>query len=221
MDYNKIYFLLVERAKHRQIDGYGEMHHILPKCLGGNDDHDNLVKLTPEEHYLAHQLLVKMHPNNSKLARAAAMMIPNRRNNKMYGWLRRRFSIAQSESQSGNGNSQYGTVWITDGISAKKIPKDEIIPCGWKLGRTLKKENNKVAKVPYFNSIKMCKDCLAELNKQKAYFWYTKLINSNSVSIREFVKNSEYDKSHVSFIKMLKSYVKEFSTEKGKRYVPS
>lgn len=36
---------------------YGEVHHIYPKCLGGNDEPENLVRLTPEEHYRAHCLL--------------------------------------------------------------------------------------------------------------------------------------------------------------------
>ena len=32
-------------------------------------------------------------------------------------------------------NSQYGTMWITNGITNKKIKKDTIIPFNWKLGR--------------------------------------------------------------------------------------
>ena len=33
-------------------------------------------------------------------------------------------------------NSQFGTVWITDGIENKKIKKDDLLPVGWKKGRT-------------------------------------------------------------------------------------
>jgi hypothetical protein len=47
----------------------------LPKCLGGKDDVDNLVKLTPEEHFVDHQLLTKIYPNNSKLAYVAHMQM--------------------------------------------------------------------------------------------------------------------------------------------------
>ncbi|QIQ61771.1 putative homing endonuclease [Salmonella phage rabagast] len=65
--------------------------------MGGKNDKDNLVELTPEEHYLVHQLLVKIYPNNFKLAFAAnAMCINNefsgRSCNKLFGWLRRRLS---------------------------------------------------------------------------------------------------------------------------------
>jgi len=37
-----------------------ERHHIIPKSLGGNNDHENLVVLWYREHYIAHRLLVKM-----------------------------------------------------------------------------------------------------------------------------------------------------------------
>ena len=60
------------------------------------------MKLTPEEHYVAHQLLVKIHPTNYKLVTAAFCMTfdkdGKRSNNKLYGWLRREYSIAKSIS---------------------------------------------------------------------------------------------------------------------------
>jgi hypothetical protein len=38
----------------------GERHHIVPRCLGGSNKSDNIVRLTDREHYICHQLLVKM-----------------------------------------------------------------------------------------------------------------------------------------------------------------
>lgn len=94
MDYRKHYDTLITRAKSRIIEGYVEKHHIIPECLGGTDDISNLVALTPEEHYVAHQLLCKMHPDNPKLLYAAKMMCVggknHSRNNKCYGWLKRK-----------------------------------------------------------------------------------------------------------------------------------
>lgn len=46
---------------------------------------------------------------------------------------------ANSISQAGEKNSQYGTMWINNGIEAKKIKKDEFIPEGWQKGRKLVK----------------------------------------------------------------------------------
>jgi len=61
MNYVKHYSYLIERSKDRKISSYVELHHIVPKCLGGNDDPSNLVKLTAREHYIAHVLLAKIH----------------------------------------------------------------------------------------------------------------------------------------------------------------
>jgi hypothetical protein len=100
MDYQKHYDLLMERAKTRAIEGYSESHHIIPSCIGGPDSKDNLVDLTPEEHFVAHQLLTKIYPSNHKLIRAATMMAVSsekvKRTNKLYGWLRRKFVQACS-----------------------------------------------------------------------------------------------------------------------------
>jgi len=37
--------------------------------------------------------------------------------------------------QVGTKNSQYGTIWVTNGIENKKIRKNEVIPEGWRQGR--------------------------------------------------------------------------------------
>ena len=104
MDYKKIYNNLVYRKIVRE--GYVERHHILPRCLDGLDNEENLVELYPEEHYLAHLLLCKIYPANQKLLYAAmnmttgSMINSGKRNNKAYGWLRRQYA----ESMSGNNN---------------------------------------------------------------------------------------------------------------------
>ena len=140
MNYEKIYDSLISKAQNRILETYTETHHIVPKCIGGTDNINNLVELTPEEHYLAHQLLVKIYPQNHSLVKAAAMMIPNRPSNKMYGWLKRRFAKAQSVSQTGGGNSQFGTRWIynLELEISKKISISEPLPTGWNEGRKLK-----------------------------------------------------------------------------------
>jgi hypothetical protein len=51
-----------------------EMHHVIPRCMGGGDELENLVYLTAEEHCVAHLLLAKIHPDNTKLGYAAANM---------------------------------------------------------------------------------------------------------------------------------------------------
>jgi hypothetical protein len=49
-----------------------------------------------------------------------------------------KISIKNSIKQTGNGNSQFGTCWITNGKESKKIHLGDLIPDGWKLGRKIK-----------------------------------------------------------------------------------
>jgi len=44
----------------------------------------------------------------------------------------------EKKHQQGSKNSQYGTIWITNDVETKKIPKDSIIPDGWRRGRKKK-----------------------------------------------------------------------------------
>lgn len=46
----------------------------------------------------------------------------------------------ERQFQVGKRNSQYGTMWITDGVSNRKIKKDEVIPEGWRKGRIIKRK---------------------------------------------------------------------------------
>lgn len=99
MNYQAHYDRLIARARNRELTGYSERHHVLPRCLGGSDSKSNLVNLTAAEHYVAHQLLVKIYPGNRSIAYAAYVMAVTSKNhegraNKHYGWLKGRFSEA-------------------------------------------------------------------------------------------------------------------------------
>lgn len=102
MDYKKHYDALMARTTTRILEGYVEKHHILPKCMGGSDASENIAVLTPEEHFLAHQLLVKMYPGNRDLLYATQMMTfhssTGRITNKLFGWLRKQMSVRMSQS---------------------------------------------------------------------------------------------------------------------------
>ena len=51
-------------------DEYHERHHILPKCMGGTNDEENLIDLFAREHFEAHRLLALENPENNKLVYA-------------------------------------------------------------------------------------------------------------------------------------------------------
>jgi hypothetical protein len=79
MNYSQIYDNLILKAKqesrirHKGI--YYEKHHIIPRCLGGSDNDDNLVLLTAREHFIAHKLLTYIYPHNRGIALAFRYMI--------------------------------------------------------------------------------------------------------------------------------------------------
>lgn len=52
------------RGISRNLIGYKERHHVIPKCMGGLNIKENLVNLTAREHFLAHRLLTKIHPKS-------------------------------------------------------------------------------------------------------------------------------------------------------------
>lgn len=70
--HSRIYFALIDRAKARAVEGYTERHHIIPRCMGGTDACNNIVRLTAREHYLAHLLLCKMTDGSSQRKMAFA-----------------------------------------------------------------------------------------------------------------------------------------------------
>ena len=57
---------IIARANKRTLEGYKEVHHIIPKSCGGSNDKDNIVNLTAREHYIIHLLLPYCTSGNAK-----------------------------------------------------------------------------------------------------------------------------------------------------------
>lgn len=114
MNYQKIYNEIIDNAKTRNIqDVYYENHHIIPKCMGGSNKKDNLVKLTAREHFICHWLLFRQY-RTSKLAHAWFCMCRTSENqsryctSKQYEYARTAHSNAVSKQMKGVGNPFYG-----------------------------------------------------------------------------------------------------------------
>lgn len=79
--YTNTYFKIVNKRKSLPPadDVSTEIHHIIPRSVGGGDDSENLVKLTLREHFICHLLLPKMlkkkHHIHKMKAALAFMMI--------------------------------------------------------------------------------------------------------------------------------------------------
>jgi len=69
MNYSNHYVLLIDKAKsekRKKGKTYYEDHHIVPRSEGGTDNKENLVLLTAREHYIAHWLLFRESPTQSR-----------------------------------------------------------------------------------------------------------------------------------------------------------
>ena len=162
MDYKAIYYKIIENAKketengHRFV-GYFEKHHIKPRSLGGNNDKENLVKLTAREHFICHWLLIKMYDKgtverNKMLCALWRMQSQPTKdkyryiNSRTYEYLRIEFakivSKANSINQQGNKNSQFGKKWYTNrNTGESKKFKEKPVEDFWIEGRNLFKGN--------------------------------------------------------------------------------
>lgn len=130
--YVKWYNLLISKARNRVLpkSDYREMHHIIPKSLGGSNDKENLVALTAREHYIAHAFLWKMKfdgKNGSKMSHAFNTFISKFRteqgklitiNSRIYEAFKKHYSALQKINNAGEGNPFFGK---THSIETRKI----------------------------------------------------------------------------------------------------
>lgn len=73
--YTTWYYDIINSAQSRLItlDEYTEVHHIIPRSLGGTNDKSNLVRLTSREHFICHLLLTKMVTGSAKRSMSYAL----------------------------------------------------------------------------------------------------------------------------------------------------
>lgn len=105
MTYNEyIQNILNTRGRFACGDEYYEKHHIIPRCIGGNDEESNLIDLYAREHYEVHKLLAQENPENEKLTFAWWIMSTKSPNtNGRYEMTAQEYELAKialSEAQS-------------------------------------------------------------------------------------------------------------------------
>lgn len=109
MNYEKIYQSLT-RKRLRDLDAK-EIHHIVPKSLGGDDSPENLVELTPREHFIAHRLLTKITVGKDKTKMVFALWRMSNegmvKNSRLYETIREEFVKTLSEYRTGKKFSKH------------------------------------------------------------------------------------------------------------------
>lgn len=135
MNYRKVYESIVSPKPHRyKGDGtYYERHHILPKCMGGDNSKENLVLLTAREHFIAHRLLIRVYPKVGKLVSAlmACMMFSKGRAQVTTG---RKYEAAKIECRKklspvmkGAGNPFWGKEHSPESLEKMRAARPSII----------------------------------------------------------------------------------------------
>ena len=118
--YETWYAAITERGQIRELDSDTEIHHIIPKSLGGSNNISNLTCLTTREHFICHWLLTKIHREGEahwKMLNALRFMRAENSNQKrysnkitsrVYSNLKKEYAGLQSERMTGENNPLYG-----------------------------------------------------------------------------------------------------------------
>ena len=87
----------------------------------------NKLSVTPERRELMRRTAIENNRNGSFSTRG----IPCSKEHKAY------MSSLMKKLQAGSKNSQFGSMWITDGVQSQKVYKTDVIPEGWRRGRKM------------------------------------------------------------------------------------
>ena len=206
MNYKLIYNSLIARAQQRLvITGYTEKHHIIPRCMGGDNTKNNLVTLTAREHFIAHLLLIKIYPENRKLVHAAYMMTVSSKNqvrsNRLYEWVRMKHSSA-AKQRTGDKNGSFGKRWYHNPITLEN-GKFAVKPNGWQLGRK-----------PSYNTL--CEICKTDTGSKQRRFCDLHRPRPLSPTEKGFVRTAQMNE-HMS--SLYKGRPKEKHHQYGKKWI--
>ena len=108
--------ILETRGRFNCGDEYHERHHIVPKCMGGSNDEENLIDLFAREHFEAHRLLALENPDVQGLVYAWWCMCSLPGSSKKreditaeeYEEARKKYIEVQSEKMQGENNPMHG-----------------------------------------------------------------------------------------------------------------
>jgi len=152
MNYQQAYDNIILNAKQRATQQeMCEIHHIVPRSLGGSNKKENLVKLFLREHLICHLLLAKIYGGG--MLHAALMMTSfGKYNSRSYKWVRekyikerllgdnnhvRRIPCKDQKRQKCSDASK-DRRWLNDGNNScmtKGIEMEKLLSEGWVLGR--------------------------------------------------------------------------------------
>lgn len=74
MNYQKLHDSIINHARQNPPQGTHEVHHIVPRCMGGTDEESNLIPISYRQHFILHWLWTKILPDHNGLNNAFHLM---------------------------------------------------------------------------------------------------------------------------------------------------
>lgn len=180
MDHKKHYDRLIETRKLRQREKgiKYERHHIIMKSMGGSNNEDNLVYLTPREHFIAHRLLWLIH-RNKQAAWAFRFMcyMNNTWSSKIYEELRQDLSQSD-ETKLKLRNANIGKRYSPDVNKTKGRSVSKSLEHKNKIGKALKNNPKIIGKISYTKPVLQF-----DLNNNLLAKWESALIAAMNLKI--------------------------------------
>lgn len=232
MDYVKHYVKLIVKAKNRVLgeNEYSETHHIIPKSIYSSKvahktinmfevdckyGKKNRIKLLPQEHYVAHMLLVKMFEGTDtncyeKMVYAAGFMNSRINNNKKYAFARRKYAEVLSKDRMGKPSGMSGKKWSEERKKLGNVLKGKTYEemYGFEKAQELKalrKQNREGKTAEEIYGVKRAKEIkkkisnrfISEECRRKNSEWHKgrKLDEEHRQKIKEFMSNDKKNPS--------------------------
>ena len=187
------YNLFIESLKGQNVEGYSEVHHIVPRSMGGTNDKNNLIRLTARQHFIAHWMLWKAYGGKMTMAFHAMVHRYNKKIKRHTKVNSRTHSKLIEEHASllsilhMNNTYALGYKWNEESKQKLRDARaKQIIPKA-----SYEKAKLKMAKLVWMNNgIKSCRvdDSLVEVNKKNG-FVEGRLVAYITDEYREKIKN--------------------------------
>lgn len=121
--------ILETRGRFACGEEYHEKHHIVPRCMGGGNEENNLIDLFAREHFIAHKMLAEENPKNNKLVYAwACMAFASNDNEQRYELSPEEYEevrISLSKAISGENNPMFGKTGEQNPNFGRHIEKEK------------------------------------------------------------------------------------------------
>lgn len=127
---NNEYLQFIEECRHKDYTNLvTQIHHIIPKHMGGDNSNDNLIELSLDDHYTAHLLLSDCYDGKYKQENIASAIY-------IKGYLDNLDKLEEyQKTLKGEGNPNYGNSWTVE----KRKAHSEKIKQMWANPNNLKK----------------------------------------------------------------------------------